>query len=163
MPYLIIIRGPLGCGKTTISKKLKEQLNAEYFEIDKILEELNLDNIPDGEPCIPLESFITANKKIIPIIQELLNNNINVIIDGNFYFLEAVENVLNNINNKSFVFTLKAPLDLCIERDKNRPNPIGEEAAMAVYNLVSRFDYGMNINVDDTMENIIKNIINNLK
>jgi shikimate kinase len=42
MTYYIIIRGPLGCGKTTIAKNLSKKLNAEYFAVDRILDEHNL-------------------------------------------------------------------------------------------------------------------------
>ena len=35
----ILIRGPLGIGKTTIAKLLAKKLGAERFHIDKVLEE----------------------------------------------------------------------------------------------------------------------------
>ncbi len=44
MSFYIIIRGPLGCGKSTIAKALSKKLNAKYFAIDKILEENNVKN-----------------------------------------------------------------------------------------------------------------------
>jgi shikimate kinase len=34
MEYFVIIRGPLGVGKTTIAKRLAKQLNAKYISID---------------------------------------------------------------------------------------------------------------------------------
>ena len=43
MSYFIIIRGPLGIGKSTIAKALAEILKAEYIAIDKVLEENGLD------------------------------------------------------------------------------------------------------------------------
>ncbi len=39
MSFYIIIRGPLGCEKTTISKKLAEEIEVKYFSIDKVLDE----------------------------------------------------------------------------------------------------------------------------
>ena len=36
MEYYIIIRGPLGCGKSTISKALAKRLKAEHFAVDRI-------------------------------------------------------------------------------------------------------------------------------
>jgi shikimate kinase len=44
MSFWVIIRGPLGCGKSTISKELAKKINAKYFSIDKILKENNLEN-----------------------------------------------------------------------------------------------------------------------
>lgn len=68
MSYSIIIRGPLGCGKTTIAKKLAEKINAHYFSIDQILQEHGLDKVddPDAE-TIPAKNFIKANEIILPI------------------------------------------------------------------------------------------------
>ena len=42
MSYYIIIRGPLGCGKSTISSLLAKKLDAEHISVDIILEENNL-------------------------------------------------------------------------------------------------------------------------
>ena len=37
--YFIIIRGPLGSGKSTITQKIAKILRAEYIPIDRILDE----------------------------------------------------------------------------------------------------------------------------
>jgi len=34
----IIIRGPLGCGKTTIASELSLRIGAMHIEVDKVLE-----------------------------------------------------------------------------------------------------------------------------
>ena len=38
MSYYIIIRGPLGCGKSTIAKKISKILNAKYISMDEIVD-----------------------------------------------------------------------------------------------------------------------------
>ena len=43
MSYYIIIRGPAGCGKSTISKILKEKLNAFYISFDEVVEKYQLE------------------------------------------------------------------------------------------------------------------------
>jgi len=40
--YFIILRGPLGCGKSTIAGKISKLLNAEYVAVDRVLDEHNL-------------------------------------------------------------------------------------------------------------------------
>ena len=61
MSYYIIIRGPLGCGKSTVAKKLSEKLKAEYFEVNRILDENNLTkDTEDG--YISQKSFVKANE-----------------------------------------------------------------------------------------------------
>lgn len=80
MAYFIIIRGPLGCGKTTTSKRLSKVLNAEYISIDKVLEEHDLDNIDPELECIPVENFIKANEIVLPRVKERLKRgNIDLI------------------------------------------------------------------------------------
>jgi len=68
MKKLIIIRGPLGVGKTTVSKILSQKLHAEYLSLDKILDDNNL--IPPDSDGVPLESYLKANE----IIHDIANN-----------------------------------------------------------------------------------------
>lgn len=142
MAVLIIIRGPLGVGKTTIAKQLAEEINAKYFSIDEIMSVNNLDKVSKEFGFILEKNFEIANNLIIPEILNNLSAGKNVVVDGCFYHRSNLENLLNISNDKSIVFTLKAPLNVCIERDAKRSTSYGEDAAIAVYNLVSKFDYG---------------------
>ena len=160
-PFLIIIRCPLGIGKTTIAKMLAEDFNAEYFSVDLILKQEGLDKIDEKEGCIPLGNFIQANQKLLPKLKESLMLNRSVLIDGNFYQKEQLESLIKNIQEaKVCVFTLKAKLATCIERDKKRKKGYGKEAAEAVYKLVSRLDYGTVINTENKTE---KEILEEIK
>ena len=141
MSYYIIIRGPLGCGKSTIAEKLAQKLGAEYVGVDEVLEKHGLDKVPPDAPCIPAENFIKANEIGIPTAKEKLSGGKVVIFDGNFYHKEAIEHLVNNLPFSHYVFTLKAPLEICIERDRQRAKTYGEDAAKAVFGLVSRLDY----------------------
>ncbi len=163
MTYYIIIRGPLAIGKTTIALELAKKLKAEYISMDKLLKELNLDNIDEKQGCISAKNFIKADEFILPKITEDLNNGKIMIIDGCFYHKEQINHLINNLNYKHYIFTLKASLETCIDRDKGRKKPHGAGAATAVHNLVNRFDYGIVIDTEDkdinkTVEEIIKNI-----
>ena len=72
MSYFIIIRGPLGIGKSTIAKKLSEILDAEYISMDTILEKLGLDKVPETEECIPAKNFIKADEYILLKVKKRL-------------------------------------------------------------------------------------------
>jgi len=148
MSYYVIIRGPLGIGKTTVSKMLAEALNADYISIDKVLEENNLDEVSDEEGCITAQNFIKGNEIIIPQVRAELESKRKVIIDGNFYHREQIDHLTSRLGYPHYVFTLKAQLDVCIDRDKKREKKYGMEAAMAVHELVSRFDYGTIIDTE---------------
>jgi tRNA uridine 5-carbamoylmethylation protein Kti12 len=160
MNYFVIIRGPLGVGKTTISKRLAKTLKAEYVSIDKILKDNDLDNIDPKLECIPIENFIKVNEIILPESRSMLGDGKNVIIDGAFYHKEAIEHLISNLEFPHFVFTLKASVKECIKRDKERQHSYGIEAVRGVYNLVDRFDYGVNIDID---KKTINQVVGELK
>ena len=161
MNYYIIIRGPLSIGKSTISKKLGDILNADYISIDKILEENKLDSVVGKG--IPLENFIKGNNIVIPEIKNKLRGKI-VIIDGCFYHKEQIDHFIKNLKSKYFIFTLKASLDTCIKRDSKRNKSYGKEAATGVFSMVSKFDYGKIIETDDkTVKETVNEILENLE
>ena len=152
MSFIIIIRGPLGVGKTTIAKRIAKVLNGAYFSIDSVMKENNLDTVQGN--CIPLENFLKGDDLIIPEIKKSLNNGKIVVIDGCFYYEEQIEHLLLG---KQHIITLKASLQECIKRDSLRENPLGEEATTAVYGLVK--DYGILIETEGRSVNAVINSI----
>ena len=161
MSYFIIIRGPLGVGKSTIAKILANELNGKYIDIDRILKENGLDKMKINAECIPVENFIKADSLILPEIKKKLNKGQPVIFDACFYHKTHIEHLLKNLNFPYYIFTLKAPLEVCIKRDSKRDNVLGIGAAKAVYYLVSRFDYGIKIDTNNktalkTVKEILK-------
>ncbi len=72
MSYFIIIRGPLGCGKSTIAQKLADTLHAEHINMDDILAKNGLDKADPEAGCIPATNFIKANEIILPEVKEKL-------------------------------------------------------------------------------------------
>lgn len=162
MSYFIIIRGPLGCGKTTIARKLAKTLRAKYISIDKILEKNNLDETNPEIGCIPKENFIKANEIIIPHVSKMLSKGKIVIFDACFYHKEPIEHLIRELKHSYYVFTLKAPVEVCIERDSKRKKNHGEKPARDVHRLVSRFDYGVVIDVTKSLSKIIREILSYL-
>lgn len=162
MSYYIIIRGPLGSGKSTIAEKFALILDAKHVCMDEVLQKYDLDKIPEEEPFIPVENFIKANEIIFTEIKKFLSLGRIVIVDGCFYHKEAIEQFVENIFFNHYIFTLKAPVEICVKRDSERKKTYGEGAVSAVYSLVSRFDYGININATGSIEDTIKKIVSYL-
>lgn len=157
MSFYIIIRGPLGCGKSTIAKALAKLLNAEYFSFDTVLEENGLDRKDDN---FTAEDFIKADNIILPKAKKELSRDKIIIFDGCFYFKEQIVHLQENLPFKGFIFSLKASLATCIRRDSRRKRVYGEKAAEAVYELVNKFDYGVVIDTEDKTEvEVVRNII----
>lgn len=162
MIYYLIIRGPLGIGKTTISKILIKKLKAKYFSMDKILSDNKLDK-RGKEPCIPARNFIKANNLIIPKIKSYLEKGKIVILDGCFYHKEQISQLEKKLKFKVFAFDLKAPIEVCIKRDSKRKKSYGKGAACAVHNLVSKFNYGIAIDTNNKNEKqVVTEILHHL-
>lgn len=163
MNNLIIIRGPLGIGKTTISKILAQKLNANYFSVDEILSENDLDHIEEKYGRIPEENFSKVNDIII---KNVLERNKSFIVEGNFYYLNQIEKLVETIPYRPFIFTLVAPLEFCIERDSKREKPYGVKAATEVYKEVAWLSYGKiidvsNLSIEQTVNLLYSNITEN--
>jgi predicted kinase len=151
----------LGCGKSTIAEKLAEKLNAKYIAIDRILDKHNLTKDKEAG-YISQKSFLKANKMVIPNAKKALDKGMMVIFDGNFYWKSQINDLIARLDYPHFVFTLKAPLKVCIERDKKREKTHGEDAARAVYKKSTEFDYGIIIDITKPLNECIKEIISYL-
>ncbi|MBU0461039.1 MAG: ATP-binding protein [Nanoarchaeota archaeon] len=163
MSYYIIIRGPLGVGKSTISRKLAQILDGEYISIDAVLAEHDLDKVDENAECIPAENFIKADELILPEVRKSLKKSKIVIFDACFYHKEQIEHLTQRLPFPHYIFTLKAPLKICIERDSKRKKNYGEPAAAAVHSLVSRFDYGTIIDTNNkTVAQTVKEMLSYL-
>ena len=160
MSFYVIIRGPLGCGKSTISKELAKKLKAKYFSVDDLVEQVKGKDREEG--YISQRRFKKANDLIVPVARELLKKGKIVIIDGNFYWKSQIVDLIEKLDFPYSVFTLKAHLEVCIERDSKRKTPHGKDAAFVVHKKVSEFDYGINIDATKPLEKSIKEILSNL-
>jgi len=158
MSYYIIIRGPLGCGKTTIAKALAARLNANYISVDAVIDEHDLAaDLEDG--FISQKSFMRANDFICEIAKPLLDANKPLVIDGNFYWQSQLDDLAKKLPNPHAIFTIDAPLDICKKRDAQRENPLGADAAEVIYKKTLSVEAGHKIDATKEVEEIIKEII----
>ena len=98
----------------------------------------------------------------MPKASKLLEKKV-VVFDGNFYLKKQLQHLLRGLKSKHYVFTLRAPLTTCIERDSKRERIYGKGATKAVYNLVEKFDYGTVIETYGKKSNsVVKEILNKL-
>ena len=161
MSFYVIIRGPLGCGKSTIAERISKILKAKYFAVDKVLDDYDLTKDKEAG-YISQRSFKKANEIISPQAKDILNKGISIIFDGNFYWKSQIEDLINRLNFPHYVFTLKAPLKVCIARDIERGKTHGEDAARAVYKKSTEFDYGTIIDINRPIGVCVKDIISYL-
>lgn len=158
--FFIIIRGPMGVGKSTVAKKLAKKLNAEYILIDRILDEYRLTG--DWESgYISQKSFIKANEISVRGVKKILENGKPVVFDGNFYWKSQIEDLVKRLGKyNSYVFALKASLNVCIKRDSGRKKSYGKDAAEAVYKKSNSFSCG---DIMDTECKDVASVVNEIK
>ena len=161
MSYYLIIRGALGVGKSTISTQLAKQLHAHYIAIDRVLDEYDLGKDKE-KGYTSQKSFKKANEIISPKTELYLKKGRPVVFDGNFYWKSQIDDLIQRLEFPHYVFTLKAPLKLCIERDAARTKKHGSDAARAVYKKSTQFTYGVEIDVGGTIDDTVQKIISYL-
>jgi predicted kinase len=134
----LIVRGPLGSGKTTVSHVLADELGAEVLSIDEILE---LDSWDGGSESL----FLRANAGAAERAGLLLRRGTPVIFDGNFYWESAIDDLERRLPYPRAVFSLEVPLATCVERDSGRSPSYGAEATAEVFEKVERVRRGIPI------------------
>ena len=146
----MVIRGPLGSGKSTLSLRLSKRVGGVYISIDRILEENGLEEWHEG--YISERSFLRANDFAVRLAQPSLRRGIPVVIDGNFYWQRVVEDLLGRLAYPHVVFTLELPLSFCIARDAGRVPSYGREATKAVFDKTTTFDVGELVDATGTVD-----------
>ncbi len=161
MTYFVIIRGPLGIGKSTLSKKLTRILKGKYISMDDIVDKNPVTNKPDKDGMMDVRNFIRANELILPIAFKFFKEGKPVITDGCFYHKQQIVDIIEKLKPYDvYVFDLKAPIEICIERDKHRKNSLGEDATRAVFNAVCKFNYGIKIDtIGKTADECVKEML----
>ncbi len=156
MAFYLIIRGPLGVGKSTVSARLAKAIHGAHVSIDRILDEQGL--WESGR----LSEFLRANTFAIDRARKILARGTPVIFDGNFYWRSQIEDLIGRLDDLHHVVTLRAPLKVCIERDAQRHRPHGREAAREVYAKVTRFEIGIAVDARGSPEAVVRKILSRL-
>jgi predicted kinase len=155
MSFYIILRGPAGAGKTTLSKKLAKIYNGYHINIDKIKHGLGLKHSEKEK--------LEANKFIVKEIKEYLDKGIVVILDEVLYYKSQLDQ-LEQLPYEHYVFSLITPLNLCLKRNNERrqkgERKTSDEDIKLVYNLVFKLKRGIEIStynrpIDESLNEIL--------
>jgi len=158
MSYFVVIRGPLGIGKSTVSERLAWILGAEYVSVDRILDEPGVEEWDDESGHYSERCFLRTSELAAGRAKTFLDQGTPVIFDGNFYWRSQVQDLIARLKFPHHVFTLKAPLELCVQRDSQRDPPHGREATESVYAKSTEFDWGVGIDATRTVESVVREI-----
>jgi predicted kinase len=154
--YYLIVRGPLGVGKSAVSRRVARKIGGVHISIDRILDDRHL--WYSGR----LSEFLAANSFAVREAAPHLASGRPVVFDGNFYWKRQIEDLVGHLESPHFVFTLDAPLSVCIERDGGRDPPHGAAAARQVYRKTTAFEYGEKIDASGPLETVVAEILSRL-
>jgi len=150
----------MGSGKSTVSERLAEEIDGERISIDQILDEKVVEEW-EGE-VMSQRNFIEANGFGAEIASRILGKGTPVVFDGNFYWRSQIEDLICRLNHPHFIFTLKVPLSVCIERNGSRTKAYGEEDVKIVFRKSTEFDYGINIDATKSLDAVVAEIASRL-
>ncbi|HXQ79433.1 MAG TPA: ATP-binding protein [Thermoplasmata archaeon] len=157
MSYYLLVRGPLGVGKTTVSHRLVRELHAEYVSIDRILDERGFWD--SGR----LSEFVKANRVAAERARPTLVSGTPVIFDGNFYWKTQIRDLVRRLDFPHAIFTLTAPLSDCTARDARKGSPHGSKGAREVYAKSTAFNSGTSIDATGSVDSVVRSIKSNVR
>lgn len=156
MSFYIVLRGPAGSGKTTVSEKLTKLFNAHYISVDKIKHDSKLKHSE--------KESLQANSLVIQKAKKCLENNEVVIIDGVFYYESLFRQLSEELQFRQYLFSLDAPIEVCLKRNENRrydgKRKMSDDDVLLVHRLVSEYRCGIyisthNRSIDETLSEIL--------
>lgn len=131
------------------------------ISIDAILDPHNLEEWEAG--YISVRSFIRANDVAIVEAGPLLTGGTPAIFDGNFYYRSQIDDLGHRLKSPGWVFTLRAPLSECIERDRRRAVSLGEVSVREVFAKAAEVEGGIDVDALRPVADIVAAITQQLR
>jgi thymidylate kinase len=121
-PFLIVIDGPMGAGKTTVANLLQGRMHKDLgftalISLDR-LKRIVSEYKMDSKIHLKLASDIG-----ISMTKEYLKNNIDVIVEKAFTRAEFVDSFIRPFKKKArlFIYQIEVPADIGARRVRERP------------------------------------------
>lgn len=167
-PFLIIIDGPMGSGKTTIGRLLHKELpRTAILSTDAI--KFFISDFERGE-----RDNAIAVSVLIQMCKEYVKQGINILLPQGFWKKEYMDPYIafaKEHNLEIFIYQLEAPREVLLSRIAVRPTPAGRTPVpqdRVLRNLQTwednKFQVGKVFNTEQlTPEDIVKLMLEDLK
>jgi len=137
----------MAVGKTTIARTLAEMLDADHVAVDDVLVRHRLARTDLYSGRLITDYLIAADDIMLPQAEEGLKGGKVVIFDHCFYDVDHLDDILQRLQYPHFIFSLHAPVDVCIERNRTRPRSWG--GVRRNHRYVSQLEIGIGIDVGE--------------
>lgn len=157
---IIQVIGVSGCGKTTIARKLSEDLGLPFFDADDFHPQANIDKMRSGKPLNDQdrESWLeTLSKNLVEWEKQ----------GGAILACSALKEKYRKkldkgLNNCHWVF-LSGSYDVIFERMRKRKDHyMSEEMLRSQFEALEVPKYGIHVDIDKTPEEIVEIIKSSL-
>ena len=170
-PFVIVIVGPTGVGKTTLSKMLSKHFNCTYISEDEIAKEVFPDLYKDIEDYP--DKLKIAENQLLKRAKEIFDSGRYVVIDRINLERGFIEEMKKMFRKHLILRVLWPPMETTIERDKRREGwTSGEDTIRRFYKkyeelkpIIGEKNYIDNRHQtpEETLEKIIASIEHNKK
>ncbi len=131
-PFVIVIAGPTGVGKTTLSKMLSKHFNCTYISEDEIAKEVFPDVYKEIEDYP--DKLKIAENQLLKRAKGIFDSGRYVVIDRINLEREFIEEMKKMFHNHLILWVLWPPMETTIERDKRREDwTSGEDTIRRFY------------------------------
>lgn len=131
----IVLIGFMGCGKSTVGKKLAEKLNYCFCDVDRVIERDNKKSISEIFETHGEEYFRELETKTVKELITTVNNCI-VSVGGGLPIKEGNREVLKELGTVVFLKVRKETILKRLEFDKSRPLLASEDKEKKIDELL---------------------------
>lgn len=158
---VLILMGPMGCGKTTIGKMLTEKLGWPFFDGDDFHPKENVAKMRAGSPLTDEDRKLWL-EKLRGLINSWLKEKQNTILACSA-LKQAYRDVLGVDQITVRTVYLRGSYPLLRKRIEDRQHPYMDKNLLrSQLDILEEPKDGLTIDISETPETIIRNIVENL-